>query len=83
MGLAASTSFVISGLVASEGHLGHHVAQEIAGQRQLGKHDQIGPLPFGGLDLFQMLRQIALPISQRRRDLGQGHAQLGAIGGGL
>ena len=65
---------------AAHGHFGHHVAQEIAGQRQFGKDDQIGIFALRGRDLLEVLGHVALPIAQHRRDLGQGHAQIRPLG---
>ena len=65
-----------------EGQVGHHVADEIAGQRQLGKDDQVGVLPAGGLDLLQVQGQVARQVAQRGRDLRHRHPQNPPLVGG-
>ena len=68
--------------VGRDGHVGHHVADEVAGQRQFREDDQVGLLRAGRLDLLQVQGHVPLPIGQHRRDLGQGHAVDGRAGGG-
>ena len=55
--------------------IGHHVADEIAGQRQFGKDDQVGVLPPGGLDLLEVQGEVARKIAQHRRNLSHRHPQ--------
>ena len=55
--------------------IGHHVADEIAGQRQFGKDDQVGVLPPGGLDLLQVQGEVARHVAELRRDLSHRHPQ--------
>ena len=60
--------------------IGHHVADKIAHQRQLGKDDQIGMLPPCRLDLLEVQGQVARQIAQHRRNLSHRHPQrAGAI----
>ena len=60
IGPAASSSRRISGAGGRKGQVGHHVADEVAGQRQFGKDDQVGLLPRGRLDLLEVQGQVAL-----------------------
>jgi hypothetical protein len=54
--------------------IGHHVADEITGQRQLRKHDQVGLLLPRRRDLLQVQGQVPLRIAQHGRDLSHRHA---------
>ena len=68
--------------VGRDGHVRHHIADEVARQRQFREDDQIGFLGPCRLDLLQVQAHVPLPIGQHRRDLGQGHAVEGGAGGG-
>ena len=68
--------------VGRDGHVGHHIADEVAGERQFREDDQVGLLGPSRLDLLQVQAHVPLPIGQHRRDLRQGHAVEGGAGGG-
>ena len=59
----------------------HHVAQVVAGQRQLGKHDQIGLPLLGGRDRVEVLGRVRGAIAERGSDLHKRHAQFGRLAG--
>src|SRR5271157_5836337 len=50
----------------------HEVLQDVSGQGQLWKNNQIGTLLPGLLDQVQVFRQVRLDISKRGVDLGKG-----------
>ena len=61
----------------AQGQVGHHVADEVAGQRQFGKHDQVGLLPGGRSRFARGAASDCVQIAQHRRDLRQRHAEHG------
>ncbi len=61
--------------VGADGQVGHHVADEVAGQRKLGEDDQIGLLPQGRFDPLEVHVQVAVQIAQRRRNLRHRNAE--------
>ena len=68
--------------VRRDGHVGHHIADEVAREREFREDDQVGLLLPRRLDLFQVQCHVPLPVGQHRRNLRQGDAMDGRAGGG-
>jgi hypothetical protein len=57
--------------IGRQRYLRHHIAEKVAGERQLGEDNEIGPLLASLIDLFQVPTMIAGAIAQSRRHLHQ------------
>ena len=63
-------------IVEPHSHSAGEVEQAVAGERELGKHQQIDTLPPRPLDPLQVLGEIGVDIAQSRVDLGEADCQL-------